>query len=114
MYSNSNLLTPSDPQAHPFFGGIDWDRLAHLPAPVRPQVDHDLDTQNFEQFDEDAASATAAGTSGGQASGGDGLGSARKSVAAKADPNFIGYTYKNWEAVQPEGSWGRVAQLLIV
>eukprot|EP00967_Tisochrysis_lutea_P151548 scaffold295055_cov15-Tisochrysis_lutea.AAC.1 len=20
---------------------------------------------------------------------------------AKADPNFIGYTYKNWEAVQP-------------
>ena len=76
-------------------------------------MDHDLDTQNFEQFDEDAASVTAAaGTSGAQAGGGGGGdaggagGSGRKSVAAKADPNFIGYTYKNWEAVQPEGSWG--------
>ena len=105
LKSVSKLLTCFPPQAHPFFSGIDWDRLAHLPAPVRPRVDHDLDTQNFEQFDEDATSITAAG--GGGADDG-GAGGGRKWIAAKADPNFIGYTYKNWEAVQPEGSRGGV------
>ena len=62
--------------------------LHTLPSPHVPQVEHELDTQNFEHFDEDM--------SGGGAAGG------RKWGATKADPNFIGYTYKNWEAVHPE------------
>jgi len=75
-------------KAHPFFSGIPWERLHAAAAPYRPRVDHDLDTQNFEHFDEDM-------------SGGSGSGAQRK-WQAKADPTFIGYTYKNWEAVHPE------------
>ena len=73
-------------------------------------MDHELDTQNFEQFDEEgaphtSAAAAAASTTSTTTSGGGGAAAAGggKRVAAKADPNFIGYTYKNWEAVQPAG-----------
>lgn len=52
-------------------------------------MDHELDTQNFEQFDEE-------GPEGGSSSG-----SGRKWLNKAADPSFIGYTYKNFEAVQP-------------
>jgi serine/threonine kinase 38 len=58
-------------------------------------VEHELDTQNFEQFEEDPNAAANSATAG---SGGAG---SRKWIANKTDPNFIGYTYKNWEAVQP-------------
>ena len=36
---------PSLVQAHPFFNGVDWDNLYQCPAPMRPQVEHELDTQ---------------------------------------------------------------------
>ncbi len=63
-----------------------------LPAPFVPRVDHDLDTQNFEHFEEEGAAGSSAN--------GQPL-SANAKFLAKADPNFIGYTYKNWEAVTP-------------
>ena len=76
-------------QAHPFFEGVAWERLPHQRAPYVPRVEHALDTQNFERFDEEAGPA---GGSGGKR-------------WARADPNFIGYTYKNWEAVgSPAGA----------
>uniref|UniRef100_A0A7S0R4E5 non-specific serine/threonine protein kinase n=1 Tax=Chlamydomonas leiostraca TaxID=1034604 RepID=A0A7S0R4E5_9CHLO len=76
-------------KAHPFFAGIPWDTLHAERPPYAPKVEHELDTQNFEHFDEDM-------------SGGGGSGSSKpKAWQAKADPHFIGYTYKNWEAVQP-------------
>ena len=76
-------------QAHPFFEGVAWERLPHARAPYVPRVEHALDTQNFERFDEEAGPA---GGSGGKR-------------WARADPNFIGYTYKNWEAVgSPAGA----------
>lgn len=56
-----------------------------------PRVDHDLDTQNFERFDEDMNMSPG---SGGQ------------KKWTKTDPNFIGYTYKNWEAVHPDSTGG--------
>ena len=72
-------------QAHPFFAGIGWDALAGAPAPYVPTVTHELDTQNFEEFEvKEPASESM---------------SARRRL--RADPNFIGYTYKNWEAVSP-------------
>lgn len=73
-------------QSHPFFDGIDWDNLYSTQAPHQPTVKHPLDTQNFEKFDEQAAV---------------GLNSGGMKRWARADPNFVGYTYKNWEAVQP-------------
>ena len=72
-------------QAHPIFAGIGWDALAGASAPYVPTVTHELDTKNFEEFEvKEPASESM---------------SARRRL--RADPNFIGYTYKNWEAVSP-------------
>ncbi len=80
---------PAARQAHPFFEGVDWAALPQRAPPYAPRVEHALDTQNFERFDEEAGPA---GGSGGKR-------------WARADPNFIGYTYKNWEAVaSPSGA----------
>ncbi|MEW5302968.1 MAG: hypothetical protein WDW36_005703 [Sanguina aurantia] len=80
---------------HPFFAGVQWQVLHTLPAPYEPRVEHELDTQNFERFDEE---------SGGGSSG------AGVKWLAKRDPNFIGYTYKAWDAVQPEDEGSSNAQ----
>ena len=88
---------------------MEWVPLTLPLPPFASQVDHELDTQNFEQFDEEgathatAAAASSATTSSGGGGAAGGSGGGHKRVAAKADPNFIGYTYKNWEAVQPAG-----------
>ncbi|GFH06815.1 uncharacterized protein HaLaN_01515, partial [Haematococcus lacustris] len=76
-----------DIKDHPFFAGVQWHSLHCSPSPCVPRVDHELDTQNFEHFDEDTSSSQSQ--------------SGPKPRQVKADPNFIGYTYKNWEAVQP-------------
>lgn len=39
-------------QAHPFFKGVEWDKLYHMEAAFVPEVNDELDTQNFEKFDE--------------------------------------------------------------
>ncbi|CAG9466195.1 unnamed protein product [Pedinophyceae sp. YPF-701] len=77
-----------DIKQHPFFNGLDWTQLHRMAPPYKPTVEHELDTQNFERFDEDKSFAHS------------------KSSASRSqvkDPNFIGYTYKNWEAVGAEG-----------
>lgn len=43
-------------QAHPFFVGMNWADMTQFPPPYVPQVEHELDTQNFEHFDEDMQS----------------------------------------------------------
>lgn len=44
-----------DIKAHPFFEGVDWRNLHIQTPPYAPRVEHELDTQNFERFDEDMA-----------------------------------------------------------
>ena len=39
-------------QQHPFFRGVQWDNLYSSTPPYQPTVDHELDTQNFENFAE--------------------------------------------------------------
>ena len=39
-------------QAHPWFRGVQWDRLYEMEAAYKPTVTGDLDTQNFEKFPE--------------------------------------------------------------
>lgn len=39
-------------QAHPWFNGVDWDRIYHIEAAFIPEVNDELDTQNFEKFEE--------------------------------------------------------------
>lgn len=39
-------------QAHPWFNGVEWDKLYHMEAAFIPEVKDELDTQNFEKFEE--------------------------------------------------------------
>lgn len=39
-------------QAHPWFKGVAWDKLYEMDAAFKPEVNGELDTQNFMKFDE--------------------------------------------------------------
>ncbi|XP_022891810.1 serine/threonine-protein kinase 38-like [Olea europaea var. sylvestris] len=75
-------------KAHPWFKGIDWDRIYHVEAAFIPEVKNELDTQNFEKFEESNIQAHTSSKSGPW----------RKMISSK-DINFVGYTYKNFEIV---------------
>ncbi|KAG8636794.1 serine/threonine-protein kinase tricornered isoform X2 [Manihot esculenta] len=75
-------------KAHPWFKGLEWDKLYQMKAAFIPEVNDELDTQNFEKFEETDSqieSSTKAGPW-------------RKMLSSK-DINFVGYTYKNFEIV---------------
>lgn len=75
-------------KSHPFFLGINWDSLHIADPPYHPPMEHELDTQNFEQYDDDNDDLTQSFDH-------------RSSISRNrpvADPHFVGYTYKNWDA----------------
>lgn len=39
-------------QAHPWFKDVVWDKLYEMEAAFKPEVNGELDTQNFMKFDE--------------------------------------------------------------
>nr|CAB3464151.1 unnamed protein product [Digitaria exilis] len=61
-------------KAHPWFQGIEWDKLYEMEAAFKPQVNDELDTLNFMKFEE--------------------------MMLNSKDLSFVGYTYKNFEAVK--------------
>ncbi|KAK8936320.1 Serine/threonine-protein kinase AtPK1/AtPK6 [Platanthera zijinensis] len=75
-------------KAHPWFEGVDWDRLYEMEAAFVPDVKNESDTQNFEKFEEPAASVQPSSKPGPW----------RKMLSSK-DINFVGYTYKNFEII---------------
>ncbi|GJM95187.1 hypothetical protein PR202_ga11895 [Eleusine coracana subsp. coracana] len=75
-------------QAHPWFRGVEWDKLYQMEAAFIPEVNGELDTQNFEKFEETAPSMQTSSKAGPW----------RKMLSSK-DVNFVGYTYKNFEIV---------------
>ncbi|KAJ7539678.1 hypothetical protein O6H91_11G105100 [Diphasiastrum complanatum] len=76
-------------KAHPWFKGLQWDKLYDMDAAFKPEVNSELDTQNFEKFEENGPQAQTSSKSGPW----------RKMLPSK-DVNFVGYTYKNYEIVQ--------------
>ncbi|KAL8147710.1 hypothetical protein AgCh_005147 [Apium graveolens] len=70
FYSDDPMTTCR--KAHHWFKGVEWDRLYDMEAAFIPEVNDELDTQNFEKFDE---------------------------MLSSKDVNFVGYTYKNFEIV---------------
>ncbi|ONM02024.1 AGC (cAMP-dependent cGMP-dependent and protein kinase C) kinase family protein [Zea mays] len=39
-------------KAHPWFAGVEWEKLYQMEAAFIPEVNDELDTQNFEKFEE--------------------------------------------------------------
>ncbi|XP_057968846.1 uncharacterized protein LOC131158188 [Malania oleifera] len=77
-------------KAHPWFKDIVWDKLYEMEAAFKPEVNGELDTQNFMKFDEVDAPRPAR----------TGSGPSRKMMLTPKDLSFVGYTYKNFEAVK--------------
>nr|POF02079.1 serine/threonine-protein kinase tricorner [Quercus suber] len=75
-------------KAHPWFKGIEWDKLYQMKAAFIPEVNDELDTQNFEKFEEVDNQIQTSSKAGPW----------RKMLSSK-DINFVGYTYKNFEIV---------------
>ncbi|XP_059445060.1 uncharacterized protein LOC132176917 [Corylus avellana] len=75
-------------KAHPWFKGIEWDKLYQMKAAFIPEVNDELDTQNFEKFEEADNQIQTSSKAGPW----------RKMLSSK-DINFVGYTYKNFEIV---------------
>ncbi|KAL0407675.1 UNVERIFIED_CONTAM: Serine/threonine-protein kinase CBK1, partial [Sesamum radiatum] len=77
-------------KVHPWFMDIEWEKLYEMDAAFKPEVNGELDTQNFMKFDElDPPTSSKSGS-----------GSSRKMHLTPKDLNFVGYTYKNFDAVK--------------
>ncbi|GMG99128.1 hypothetical protein Nepgr_000968 [Nepenthes gracilis] len=77
-------------KAHPWFKDVMWDKLYEMEAAYKPQVNGELDTQNFMKFDElDPPTPSKAGS-----------GPSRKMLLTPKDLSFVGYTFKNFDAVK--------------
>lgn len=71
----------SEIKNHPFFDGLDWETLRTMPAPYVPSVASDIDTRNFDRFDEDEPFYPPENDSS-------------TSSGRRRDTDFIGYTFK--------------------
>ncbi|XP_024383390.1 uncharacterized protein [Physcomitrium patens] len=78
-----------DIKAHPWFKGVQWDKLYEMEAAYKPEVNGELDTQNFEKFDEVNSQPHTSSKPGPW----------RKMLTSK-DANFVGYTYKNSDVLK--------------
>ncbi|XP_062208626.1 uncharacterized protein LOC133910091 [Phragmites australis] len=76
-------------KAHPWFRGVAWDKLYEMEAAFKPQVNDELDTQNFMKFEELENPPIRTGS-----------GHSRKTMLNSKDLSFVGYTYKNFDAVK--------------
>ncbi|XP_042018159.1 serine/threonine-protein kinase tricornered-like [Salvia splendens] len=76
-------------KVHPWFNGIEWDNIYNIEAAFIPEVKDELDTQNFEKFEEAEHHTSTSSKSSPW----------RKNMLSSKDINFVGYTYKNFEIV---------------
>ncbi|XP_073283504.1 uncharacterized protein [Primulina huaijiensis] len=77
-------------KAHSWFTDIEWDKLYEMEAAFKPEVNGELDTQNFMKFDElDTPTPARYGS-----------GPSRKMHLSPKDLSFVGYTFKNFDAVK--------------
>ncbi|GFQ06628.1 serine/threonine-protein kinase 38-like [Phtheirospermum japonicum] len=82
-------------KGHAWFGGVKWDMLYEMEAAYKPTVNGDLDTQNFEKFEEGEKPPSNAPR----------VGPWRKMLTSK-DANFIGYTFKKSDLLKSAGTAG--------
>lgn len=65
---------------HVFFNGIDWNSLRKQPAPWVPELSNDMDSRNFDKFEEETAFYPPTPL--------------QTKKPKRKDGNFIGYTFK--------------------
>ncbi|XP_059633736.1 uncharacterized protein LOC132276361 [Cornus florida] len=82
-------------KAHPWFKCIQWDMLYEMEAAYKPTVTGDLDTQNFEKFDDVEGPPSVIAR----------VSPWRKMLTSK-DTNFMGYTYKKSDILKSVGTSG--------
>ncbi|KAG8376182.1 hypothetical protein BUALT_Bualt09G0036600 [Buddleja alternifolia] len=75
-------------KAHPWFKDIKWDKLYEMEAAYKPEVNGELDTQNFMKYDE-VDPPPAKSSSG-----------AWRKMRNPDDLSFVGYTYRTFAAVK--------------
>ncbi|KAF8093558.1 hypothetical protein N665_0383s0183 [Sinapis alba] len=81
-------------KAHPWFKDVEWEKLYEMDAAFKPVVTGELDTQNFMKFDEvDCPEPTRTGS-----------GPSWKVSITPQNINFVGYTYRNFDAVRSRRS----------
>ncbi|KAK3210441.1 hypothetical protein Dsin_015147 [Dipteronia sinensis] len=87
---------------HPWFKDVAWDKLYETEAAYKPEVNGELDTQNFMKFDEFEMKkmVLASLLVDSPAPKRTGSGPMRKMLLTPKDLSFVGYTYKNFEAVK--------------
>ncbi|XP_010247369.1 PREDICTED: serine/threonine-protein kinase 38-like [Nelumbo nucifera] len=81
---------PDQIKAHPWFKDVVWDKLYEMDAAFKPEINGELDTQNFMKFDEVDPPPPARTSSG----------PSRKMLLTPKDLSFVGYTYKNFDALK--------------
>lgn len=84
---NLRLSSGQEIKAHPFFNGIDWESLRFSQAPFVPSLNSEIDTSNFDEFEETEPFYPP--------------NSGRRKQ--RKDPNFIGYTFKRDVETQRNG-----------
>ncbi|CAI0387389.1 unnamed protein product [Linum tenue] len=88
-------LGASQVKAHPWFRDVAWERVYEMEAAFKPEVHGELDTQNFMKFDEVEPPPLRTGS-----------GPMRKMLLTAEDMSFVGYTYKNFDAVKGRHLFG--------
>lgn len=86
--SSGKRFTFEQIKAHEFFKGVTWDtaKMRESKSPIRPKVDSEIDTQNFDDFEEQAEK--------------DGK---MELDAPNAKPEtFVGYTFKRYDNGAPK------------
>ncbi|KAK9705454.1 hypothetical protein RND81_07G058500 [Saponaria officinalis] len=78
-------------KAHPWFKDIVWDKLYEIEAAFKPEVNGELDTQNFMSFNEEENDPTLTNCTPEPY---------KKKMKAQKDISFVGYTYKNFDAIK--------------
>ncbi|GAM23036.1 hypothetical protein SAMD00019534_062110 [Acytostelium subglobosum LB1] len=84
-------------QAHPFFRGVNWKTLRESTPPIIPTVTSATDTSNFDHYDEEPAHVPAEPIPQPHAQ----ESKSRRKINSFDIP-FIGYTYRNFEAMREQ------------
>ncbi|KMS94191.1 hypothetical protein BVRB_023890, partial [Beta vulgaris subsp. vulgaris] len=85
--SSSKRFTFDQIKAHEFFKGIEWDtvKMRDSKAPIKPKVENEIDTQNFDDFDDLPEKEPS-----------------KELEAPNLKESFIGYTFKRYDNKTPK------------